>query len=150
MIVAALALAGIFISLYLTLYKLGVIGELSCSIGSCETVNTSKWSTFLHLPVALWGLLFYIEVFVISLVGTIPRFENEPFVSVLLVAEAAIGVLFSAWLTYLELAVIHAICIWCVTSAVVVTAILFVSFADLRDTRANVGRTEDNQPGAIS
>jgi len=146
MIVAALALAGIFISLYLTLYKLGVIGELSCSIGSCETVNTSKWSTFLHLPVALWGLLFYIEVFVISLVGTIPRFENEPFVSVLLVAEAAIGVLFSAWLTYLELAVIHAICIWCVTSAVVVTAILFVSFADLRDTRANVGRTEDNQP----
>jgi len=150
MIVAALALAGIFISLYLTLYKLGVIGELTCSIGSCETVNTSKWSTFLHLPVALWGLLFYIEVFVISLVGTIPRFENEPFVSVLLVAEAAIGVLFSAWLTYLELAVIHAICIWCVTSAVVVTAILFVSFADLRDTRANVGRTEDNQPGAIS
>ena len=150
MIVAALALAGIFISLYLTLYKLGVIGELTCSIGSCETVNTSKWSTFLHLPVALWGLLFYIEVFVISLVGTIPRFENEPFVSVLLVADAAIGVLFSAWLTYLELAVIHAICIWCVTSAVVVTAILFVSFADLRDTRANVGRTEDNQPGAIS
>ena len=150
MIVAALALAGIFISLYLTLYKLGVIGELTCSIGSCETVNTSKWSTFLHLPVALWGLLFYIEVFVISLVGTIPRFENEPFVSVLLVADAAIGVLFSAWLSYLELAVIHAICIWCVTSAVVVTAILFVSFADLRDTRANVGRTEDNQPGAIS
>ena len=150
MIVAALALAGIFISLYLTLYKLGVIGELTCSIGSCETVNTSKWSTFLHLPVALWGLLFYIEVFVISLVGTIPRFENEPFVSVLLVAEAAIGVLFSAWLTYLELAVIHAICIWCVTSAVVVTAILFVSFADLRDTRANVRRTEDDQPGAIS
>ena len=150
MIVAALALAGIFISLYLTLYKLGVIGELTCSIGSCETVNTSKWSTFLHLPVALWGLLFYIEVFVVSLVGTIPRFENEPFVSILLVAEAAIGVLFSAWLTYLELAVIHAICIWCVTSAVVVTAIFFVSLADLRDTRANVGRTEDDLPGAIS
>ena len=150
MIVAALALAGIFISLYLTLYKLGVIGELTCSIGSCETVNTSKWSTFLHLPVALWGLLFYLEVFVVSLVGTIPRFENEPFVSILLVAEAAIGVLFSAWLTYLELAVIHAICIWCVTSAVVVTAIFFVSLADLRDTRANVGRTEDDLPGAIS
>jgi uncharacterized membrane protein len=150
MIVAALALAGIFISLYLTLYKLGVIGELSCSIGSCETVNTSKWSTFLHLPVALWGLLFYVEVFVVSLVGTIPRFENESFVSILLVAEAAIGVIFSAWLTYLELAVIHAICIWCVTSAVVVTAILFVSLADLRDTRANVRRTEDDQPGAIS
>jgi uncharacterized membrane protein len=136
MIVAALALAGIFISLYLTLYKLGVIGELTCSIGSCETVNTSKWSTFLHLPVAAWGLLFYAEVFVIALVGTMPRFENEPILSVLLVAEAAIGVVFSAWLTYLELAVIHAICIWCVTSAAIVLAILLVSIADLRELRA--------------
>jgi uncharacterized membrane protein len=135
MIVAALALAGIFISLYLTLYKLGVIGELTCSIGSCETVNTSKWSTFLHLPVAAWGLLFYAEVFVISLAGTTPRLENEPLVSILLVAEAAIGVLFSAWLTYLELAVIHAICIWCVTSACIVLAILLVSIADLRELR---------------
>jgi len=138
MIVAALALAGIFISLYLTLYKIGVIGELSCSIGSCETVNTSKWSTFLHLPVALWGLLFYLDVFVIALVGTIPRFENEFILSALLVAEAAIGVLFSAWLTYLELAVIHALCIWCVTSAGVVVAILFVSIADLRQSRARL------------
>ena len=135
MIVAALALAGIFISLYLTLYKFGVIGELTCSIGSCETVNTSKWATFLHLPVAAWGLLFYAEVFVISLVGTMPRFENERILSVLLVAEAAVGVLFSAWLTYLELAVIHAICIWCVTSACVVLAILLVSISDLRELR---------------
>ena len=66
MIVATLALAGIFISLYLTLYKIGVIGELSCSIGSCETVNTSKWSRFLGLPVAAWGLLFYLDVFAIA------------------------------------------------------------------------------------
>jgi uncharacterized membrane protein len=137
MIVAALALAGIFISLYLTLYKLGVIGELSCSIGSCETVNTSKWSTFLHLPVAMWGLLFYLEVFVIAVVGTTSRLENAPLVSFLLVADAAIGVLFSAWLTYLELAVIHAICIWCVTSAGIVVAILIVSIADLREVRAS-------------
>ena len=136
MIVAALALAGIFISLYLALYKIGVIGELSCSIGSCETVNTSKWATFLHLPVAVWGLLFYIDVFLISLLGTTRSFENESLVSVLLVAEAAIGVLFSAWLTYLELAVIHAICIWCVTSALVVTMIFVVSIADLREVRA--------------
>jgi uncharacterized membrane protein len=135
MIVAALALAGIFISLYLTLYKLGVIGELTCSIGSCETVNTSKWSTFLHLPVAAWGLLFYAEVFVISLVGTMPRFENAPIFSLVLVVEAAVGVLFSAWLTYLELAVIHAICIWCVTSAAIVVTILLVSTADLRELR---------------
>jgi uncharacterized membrane protein len=138
MIVAALALAGIFISIYLTLYKLGVIGELSCSIGSCETVNTSRWSILMGLPVAAWGLFFYVDVFVIALLGTMPRFENEPLVSIVLAAEGAIGVLFSAWLTYLELAVIHAICIWCVTSAFIVTVIFLVSVADLRDTKAVV------------
>ena len=135
MIVAALALAGIFISLYLTLYKLGIIGELSCSIGSCETVNTSKWATFLGLPVAAWGLLFYLDVFAVALIGTFPRFENEPVISIVLVAQSAIGVLFSSWLTYLELAVIHAICIWCVTSACVVTLIFIVSLMDLREIR---------------
>ncbi len=136
MIVAALALAGIFISLYLTLYKIGVIGELTCSIGSCETVNTSKWATFLGLPVAAWGLFFYIDVFAIALVGTTPRFEDEPVIAVVLTAEAAVGVLFSAWLTYLELGVIHAICIWCVTSAVIVTLILVTSALDLKGSRA--------------
>ena len=137
MIVAALALAGIFISTYLTLYKLGFIGELSCSIGSCETVNISRWSVFLGLPVAAWGLFFYIDVFVIAVVGTTPRFENEEVISFVLAAQAAIGVLFSAWLTYLELAVIHAICIWCVTSAAIVTAIFLVSVADVRGQRSS-------------
>jgi uncharacterized membrane protein len=135
MIVAALALAGIFISLYLTLYKVGVIGELACSIGSCETVNTSKWASFLGLPVAAWGLLFYLDVFAISLAGTSQRLEASTSISMILVVQAAIGLLFSAWLTYLELAVIHAICIWCVTSAVVVTLIFLVSVADLREAR---------------
>ena len=135
MIVAALALAGIFISLYLTLYKFGVIGELTCSIGSCETVNTSKWSKFLGLPVAAWGLLFYVDVFAIAVAGTTRRLESISAISAILVVQAAIGVLFSAWLTYLELAVIHAICIWCVTSAVVVTLIFLVSVADLRELR---------------
>jgi uncharacterized membrane protein len=137
MIVAGLALAGIFISTYLTFYKLGIIGELTCSIGSCETVNTSRWSVFLGLPVAAWGLFFYVDVFVIALVGTMPRFENEQLISVMLAAQAAIGVLFSAWLTYLELAVIHAICIWCVTSAAIVTAIFLVSVADVRGQRSS-------------
>lgn len=143
MVVAALALAGIFISLYLTLYKIGVIGELSCSIGSCETVNTSKWATFVGLPVAAWGLFFYVDVFVIALIGTLPRFENEPLISLVITAEAAVGVLFSAWLTYLELGVIHAICIWCVTSAVVVTLILLTSALDLRDMRSGTSAPID-------
>lgn len=148
MIVAALALAGIFISIYLTLYKLGVVGELSCTIGSCETVNTSRWSVFLGLPVAAWGLFFYVDVFAVALAGTTRRLENQPIISIVLVAEAAIGVLFSAWLTYLELAVIHAICIWCMTSAIIVVLILLVSFADWREMRVALG-TDNTEAASL-
>ena len=81
--------------------------------------------------------MFYLDVFAIALIGTFPRFEDERAISIVLVAEAAVGVLFSAWLTYLELGVIHAICIWCVTSAVIVTLILLVSVADMRDLRVS-------------
>lgn len=137
MIVAALALAGIFVGLYLTLYKLGIIGELTCSIGSCETVNTSKWSTLAGIPVAAWGVLFYIDMFAIAMVGTSARLEENVAISVALVAQAVLGMIFSAWLTYLELFVIDAICIWCVASALIVTAILIVSVLDLRERQAS-------------
>ena len=133
MIVAALALAGIFIGLYLTLFKLGIIGQLSCSVGSCETVNTSKWAVFLGFPVAAWGVFFYVIAFVVALAGTSERFESSLLVSRMLTGWSTIGLLFSAWLTYLELAVIHAICIWCVVSAILVTAIFVLSVADLRE-----------------
>ena len=137
MIVAALALAGVFVGLYLTLYKLGIIGELTCTIGSCETVNTSKWSTLAGIPVAAWGVLFYIDVFAIAMVGTSARLEENIAISIALVAQAAFGVIFSAWLTYLELFVIDAICIWCVGSALIVTAILIVSVLDLRERQVS-------------
>jgi uncharacterized membrane protein len=133
MIVAALALAGIFIATYLTLYKLGVVGELACSVGSCETVNTSRWAMFLGLPVAAWGLFFYLSVFLLAFAGTTPRFEGSKLIPGLLLAWSAVGVLFSGWLTYLELAVIHAICVWCVISAVLVVLIFVVSALDLRE-----------------
>ena len=135
MIVAALALAGIFVALYLLLYKLGMIGHLSCSIGSCETVNTSKWATFLGIPVAGWGVAFYIGMFVLALVSTQEAYADSLTVSALLVGVSLTGVLFSAWLTYLELFRIHAICQWCVVSAVIVSIIFLVCVADYRERR---------------
>ena len=132
MAIALLSLVGILIALYLTLYKIGVVGDLSCSIGSCETVNTSRWATLLGLPVAAWGLAAYVALFAISMAGTTERYATSRTLSWLLVAIAGWSVLFSAWLTYLELFVIEAICIWCVTSAVLLVAILVVSVVDLR------------------
>jgi uncharacterized membrane protein len=129
---ALLAVVGICIALYLTLYKVGVIGVLSCSIGSCETVNTSKWSMLLGIPIAAWGLAAYIALLLLAMVGSGESREASVPIARMLVALAGWSVLFSAWLTYLELFVIHAICIWCVTSALLWVVILAVCVVDLR------------------
>jgi uncharacterized membrane protein len=138
MIVAMLALAGIFVATYLLLYKIGVIGQLTCSIGSCETVNTSKWATFLGMPVAGWGVAFYVVLFVMALVSTGERFAESRGMAQLIVFMAGTGVIFSAWLTWLELFRIHAICQWCVTSAILVTLIFVISVLELRETSGAV------------
>ena len=143
MIVAALALAGIFLAVYLLLYKLGMIGELSCSVGSCEKVNTSKWATFLGLPVAAWGVGWYIGMFVLALASTWESYAESPAVSMLLLGVAGTGLIFSAYLTYLELFVIHAICQWCVVSAILVLVIFVYCVADYRDvSRGELVQTE--------
>jgi uncharacterized membrane protein len=132
-IVALLALVGVFVATYLTLYKIGVIGQLSCSVGSCETVNTSRWAIFVGAPVAAWGVAFYVAVLAVAIAGTSDRFADARWVSPALVALTGWGVLFSGWLTYLELAVIHAICLYCVTSAVIVVLLFVVSLMDYRE-----------------
>ncbi len=131
--IAALALIGAFVATYLTLYKVGVIGELTCSVKGCETVNSSRWATFLGFPVAAWGVAFYAATFVVALIGTNRGYEDERNISQALVLMSGIGVFFSAWLTYLELFVIHAVCMWCVTSAMIVTIIFILSLRDMRE-----------------
>jgi len=132
MVIAAISLVGLFVAMYLWLYKLGVLGQLSCSIGSCETVNTSKWATLLGQPVALWGVCFYVAMLAVAVLGTLERFERDRRIAVALMVMTSGGVLFSGWLTYLELAVIHAICQWCVVSAVLVLVMFALSVAELK------------------
>ncbi len=133
MAMAVSALAGIFVALYLLLYKLGMIGQLNCSVGSCETVNTSKWATFLGFPVAAWGVGFYLGMFVLAVLSVQQRYADSRSMSQALLLFSGTGVLFSAWLTYLELFVIHAVCQWCVVSAVIVTAIFVLAVFDYRE-----------------
>lgn len=132
MVVAMIALVGLFVAMYLWLYKLGVIGQLSCSIGSCETVNTSKWAMLFGLPVAFWGVCYYVVTLVTAVVGTTERFAADRRMALALVLLSGGGVLFSGWLTYLELAVIHAVCMYCVISAVLVVVMFALTVTDLR------------------
>lgn len=133
MVIAALALLGVFVAAYLTLYKVGVIGQLACSIGSCTTVQSSRYAIFLGLPVAAWGLAFYVAVFVVTMIGLQDRFVDSRPISLFLVASSGVGTAFSLWLTYLEAFVIKAWCQWCVVSALIVFGIFIASWLDLRE-----------------
>ena len=146
MVVAALALIGLFVALYLTLYKTGVIGELACSTGSCETVQLSQWSTFLGVPVAAWGIGFYTAMLALAIVSLQDAFTDSRRIALALVVTSGWGVLFSLWLTWLELFVIHAICTWCVVSATIVVAMFGVSVMDVRATR-DLGRGTEGESG---
>jgi uncharacterized membrane protein len=75
---ALISLAGLFLGVYLTLYHYGYIGSLACGISSCETVQTSRWSMFLGLPVATWGAGFYVTMLVLSIAGLQEKYADHP------------------------------------------------------------------------
>lgn len=132
MLAALLSLAGILVSAYLWMFKHGYIGTLACGTGGCETVQLSAYSSFLGVDVALIGIVGYVVLLGVALVGLQPAWlgRREPARATVLLALG--GVAFAAYLTWLELFVIHAICRWCVGSAVLITALLVVGVADLR------------------
>lgn len=136
MLTALIALVGVFVSLYLTLYKLGVIGTLACGTGSCETVQLSRWGDFLGLPVAAWGVGFYVVVLVLAVAGLQDRFADSRPIALALLVVTGWGVLFSGWLTYLELAVIRAICRWCVFSAALTVVLFVLASVDWKQERS--------------
>lgn len=150
MLASLVALAGLFVALYLTLYKLGYIGTLACAVGSCEKVQTSKWATFLGFPVAAWGVMYYVGVVAVSLAGLMPALAERRSVSQLLVAMTGVGLLFSLWLTYLELFVIDAICQWCVISAILATILFVTCWLDLRDVERWVDEVAQELRGESS
>jgi uncharacterized membrane protein len=131
-----LSMAGIFIAAYLTLYHFGYIGTLACT-GShgCSTVQASKWSRMMGLPVATWGLGYYLTVFALAIAGIQDRFTESRGLSTVLVLLTAWGAVFSAWLTYLEAGPIGAWCQWCIGSATVAALLFIVSLTDWRATR---------------
>src|SRR5207249_4494951 len=130
--IVLLALVGLLVATYLWLYKIGVLGELRCGTGSCEYVQTSRYAELLGVPVALFGVVGYATLLSLGLAGLQPALASDRRVSVLLAALATVGFGFTLYLTAIELFVLHAICRWCVASAVIMTATWVLSLADLR------------------
>ena len=132
---ALVSLAGIFVGVYLSLYKFGVIGSLVCNVGSCEKVQSSKYSVFLGLPVATWGIGFYLLMFALSMASLQERYADSRGLSLAMFLVAGWGLLFTAWLNYLEAFVINAWCEWCLGSAAMVLVLFILALMAWRETR---------------
>ncbi len=122
-VMIVLAVIGLGVAGYLTFIHYAGINP-ACTAGqSCIKVETSVWSKLAGIPVALLGLIGYIGI----LASLLAPDREETRVATL--GLTLIGFGFSAYLTYRELFSIHAICEWCASSAVILTALFGCAIA---------------------
>ena len=122
---------GLLVALYLIYIKYNPASALCLASGGCEVVNTSKYSAIRGVPVAALGAIGYLMMLVTLILESRNTLVGE-WGPLGLFALALVGTLYSAYLTYIEVAVIHRICPYCVTSAVIMTLLLVISSIRLR------------------
>lgn len=126
-----LAIAGMGVAAYLT-YSHYADQPIACGgIGECQTVQDSEYATLVGIPVALLGILFCagLLALVLARLACLPLAEEWTPLAAFSMTLA--GVAFSAYLTYIELFVLEAICIWCVTLAAIITTSWLVTLVDV-------------------
>jgi uncharacterized membrane protein len=127
-VVPALVVVGAGVACYLSYVEVTHTEAVCGPVGDCNTVNQSEYATlFGFLPVGVLGLVGYGVILALwvlrhSGTGNMPRLATLGFW-----AAALFGTLFSVYLTFLEPFVIGATCAWCLTSAVIMTLLLWTS-----------------------
>lgn len=129
--VPVLALLGMGISGYLAYVKLSHGVAVCAGIGNCEIVQTSRYSEIVGIPIALLGFGMYAAILVAWAWGRRPEAWMADQMPWVLFGLSLAGTLYSAYLTYLEIFVIRAICPWCVASAAVVTVLCVLTARDV-------------------
>ncbi|RME74411.1 MAG: vitamin K epoxide reductase family protein [Chloroflexi bacterium] len=131
-----LSIAGIGVSAYLLWGYTTPGATLACG-GShgCETVKNSAYASLFGIPMPVYGLVIYLGLLALLIAQNHPASVERnlsPYIGLAIFGASLVGVLFSAYLTYLELYVILAICYWCVASAVIMSGIFVGSMFNLR------------------
>ncbi len=127
---AALALAGLGVATYLSVsYVTGQAPACGSIVSGCAQVTTSAYARFLGAPVAVLGLAIFALLLLGSLAALAYPARSAP-LSVALTVVSGGGVLFSLYLTAVELFILHAVCVWCATSALLVTGIFALSLTE--------------------
>lgn len=119
-----LLVAGFLVGGYLTYIEM-TLAEATCGVlGDCNAVQQSPYARILGIPVGVIGILGYLTLLALWVVK---RFKNQTRLDVALFVVVLAGVGFSTYLTFLEPFVIGASCAWCLTSAVVMGILLWMT-----------------------
>lgn len=122
----AFSILGLVVSLYLLWIKIYPADPFCTGVGDCAAVNASAYSRVAGVPVALLGALAYAALIaLLALENKLPILREWGVT--LQFGLALAGTLYSAYLTYIELFVIHQVCPYCVTSAVAITLVCVFS-----------------------
>jgi uncharacterized membrane protein len=107
-VVGSLAVVGAAIAGYLV-YTRYTDTKLACATGGCEIVQSSDYAEIVGIPVAVLGVVAYVFLFATALSASdLARMAGA--------VVAVSGAAFSLYLVYVQIAVIDAICQWCVAS----------------------------------
>jgi len=127
-LIPALCVLGLGVAGYLTFIETQNVQALCGPVGDCNSVQASPYAKlFGVLPVGMLGLAGYVGIIAAWVLGRRGEGLVGAYAPALLLAMALFGVLFSLYLTYIELFVILAVCIWCLTSAVLMALLLILS-----------------------
>jgi uncharacterized membrane protein len=121
-----LVVLGILVAGYLSWAYLSNTDVLCSGVGGCDMVRQSAYSRVLGVPVAVIGLAGYFAILAVFVLEEIDSSlaDSAP---ILVFGLSLVGTLYSAYLTYLEIFVIFAVCPYCVVSAIVMTLIFAIA-----------------------
>lgn len=140
-LIPVLAILGLGVAGYMTFVEVTNTQAVCGPVGNCNTVQQSPYATlFGILPVGAFGVAGYITILGVWLAKKFGPKEWKTFTAILLWSLALFGVLFSIYLTFLEPFVIGATCAWCLSTAVIMTLILWASSPEAKTAWKKLSR----------
>ena len=122
----ALAVLGLLVSIYMTIYKVTSNNSMCLGSGDCSTVNASNYSEVNGIPVAVFGVIGYAAILAVHFFENRNRFFKQNG-TLMIFGMALTGFLFTLWLVYVEVAILKALCPFCVTSQTAMTIIFIIA-----------------------
>jgi uncharacterized membrane protein len=125
-----LAILGALDAIYLLIFKLTGSNQMCLGSGGCHDVNFSPYSVIYGIPVSVFGISAFLAVLcILFLEGRIKIVKEYGPLAIFGISLG--GVAFSAYLTYLEIYVIHAVCPFCLASAITITFLFILAILRL-------------------